>query len=110
MQNPLLMIVLISFQILNSMSVLHKLHQSTYDSLEKAKGNINSRVGVFSTVFSPSMDESKGLKIFLDIVGMGFVLTAAPMWNSGVYIVLLSPLLIPLSNMGFIMLTTTHSA
>ncbi|OBT86910.1 hypothetical protein VE02_04384 [Pseudogymnoascus sp. 03VT05] len=74
--------VLISFQILYSMSVLHKLHQSTYDSLEKAKTSIGNRAGVFSSVFSPSIDESKGFKIFLDIVGMGFVLVAAPVWNS----------------------------
>lgn len=85
MQDPLLMIVRISFQILNSMSTLHKLHQSTYDSLEKAKNSITARVGVFSSVFSPSIDESKGFNIFLDIVGMGFVLAVAPLLNSGMY-------------------------
>lgn len=85
MQDPLLMIVLISFQILNSMSTLHKLHQSTYDSLGKAKDSIIDRVGVFSSVFSPSIDELKDFKIFLDIIGMGFVLAVAPLWNSGMY-------------------------
>ncbi|OBT91658.2 hypothetical protein VE01_10350 [Pseudogymnoascus verrucosus] len=70
------------FQILNSMSTLHKLHQSTYDSLGKAKDSIIARVGVFSSVFSPSIDELKDFKIFLDIIGMGFVLAVAPLWNS----------------------------
>ncbi|RDL39921.1 uncharacterized protein BP5553_04261 [Venustampulla echinocandica] len=70
------------FQILNSMATIHRVHQGTYDALEAAKVNIIGRVGEFAKVFSPRIDELRALKIFLDVIGMGFALAAAPVWNS----------------------------
>jgi hypothetical protein len=52
-----------------------------YADLEKAKGDIVGRVGVFSDTFSPKIDKDKALKIIFDIIGIGFSIIAALGWN-----------------------------
>ncbi|KAI9688659.1 MAG: hypothetical protein M1822_001016 [Bathelium mastoideum] len=38
-------------------------------------------MGTFSSIFAPTIDNDEGLKIVLDILGLGFALMAAPIWN-----------------------------
>ena len=40
-------------------------------------------MGNFSTTFAPIEDLSAGLKLALDLIGLGFALAFSPVWNSG---------------------------
>ncbi len=40
-------------------------------------------MGGFASTFAPIENESEGLKLALDLLGLGFAMFASPMWNSG---------------------------
>ena len=40
-------------------------------------------MGLFGQTFAPIEDMSEGLKLALDLVGLGFALAFSPVWNSG---------------------------
>ena len=54
-----------------------------YDAMSKAETSVSASMSKFASTFAPIDDMSAGLKLALDLVGLGFALVAAPMWNSG---------------------------
>ena len=40
-------------------------------------------MGLFGETFAPIEDMSAGLKLALDLIGLGFALAFSPVWNSG---------------------------
>lgn len=73
-----------SFQILNSLVEVHNLNQGIKDEMMAMLSNTTDRIGTFSSIFSPVEDKLKDLKIFLDIISLGFAVAAAPIWNAGI--------------------------
>ena len=69
--------------ILNSFVAISDLNWNIYDSISKAQGQVTGLMGPFATTFAPIDDPDAGLKIMLDILGLGFALFAAPVWNIG---------------------------
>ncbi len=51
--------------------------------MSKAETSVTTTMGKFASTFAPINDMSAGLKLALDLVGLGFALAAAPVWNSG---------------------------
>ena len=47
---------------------------------------MTSQMGSFSSAFSPIENESTIAKIMLDLLGAGFALAAAPVWNVGKFL------------------------
>jgi hypothetical protein len=47
---------------------------------------MTTQMGPFSSTFAPIVDESEIGKIMLDLLGLGFALTVAPLWNVGEFI------------------------
>ena len=76
--------------ILDSMVAISDVNYNIYDAIGKANGPIVDMMGTFSSTFAPIDDPQKGLKVFLDIIGLGFALTVAPIWNIGMLESLLS--------------------
>lgn len=74
-----------SFQILNSLVEVHNLNQGIKDEMMTMLSNVTDRIGTFSSTFSPVEDKLKDLKILLDIIGLGFAVAAAPIWNAGTF-------------------------
>lgn len=52
-----------------------------YDSMYKAKSDIETSLPALSSTFAPMSSDGMSLAIILDIVGLGFVVAAAPIWN-----------------------------
>ena len=61
----------------------HQLNYDIFDAISKAEGQISTDMGGFAATFAPIEDESEGLKLALDLIGLGFAMFASPMWNSG---------------------------
>ncbi|KAL2054149.1 hypothetical protein ABVK25_005688 [Lepraria finkii] len=53
-----------------------------YDATSIAEGYIDTQMGDFSGTVAPIEDESEGLQLALDLLGLGFALFASPIWNS----------------------------
>ena len=56
---------------------------SSYNAMSKAKFSVTTKLGTFASAFTPIDDTAAGLKLARDLVGLGFTLAAAPIWNSG---------------------------
>lgn len=74
-----------SFQILNSLVEVHNLNQGIKAEMMAMLSNTTDRIGTFSSTFSPVEDKLKDLKIFLDIISLGFAVAAAPIWNASIF-------------------------
>ena len=70
------------FFILNSLVAISDLNYNFYDAISKADGPATDFMGTFSTTFAPIDDPDAGLKLMLDLLGLGFALMASPVWNS----------------------------
>ena len=69
--------------ILNSFVAISDLNWNIYDSISKAQGQVTNSIGPFTSTFAPIDDPDAGLKVMLDVLGLGFALFAAPVWNIG---------------------------
>jgi hypothetical protein len=67
---------------MNSIYEIHRQNDYFFGALSSAQPSMEGTMATFSSTFSPIFDESKAEKITLDILGLGFALFAAPMWNS----------------------------
>jgi len=47
---------------------------------------MTTQMGPFTKAFSPIQDESEIAKMMLDLLGLGFALVAAPIWNVGKFL------------------------
>lgn len=56
--------------------------QNMYDALYRAQSSMMTEMGTFSSTFAPVPDKNMMLKVFLDVIGLGFALLSAPAWNS----------------------------
>ncbi len=54
-----------------------------YDAMSKAETSVTATIGRFAGTFAPTSDMSAQMKLASDLVGLGFALVAAPLWNSG---------------------------
>ncbi|PGH20065.1 hypothetical protein AJ80_03715 [Polytolypa hystricis UAMH7299] len=68
------------FLILNSFETLNNLLWNYYDSLYHAKSDIESIVPALTSTFA-LMDNGLPTAAIIDMVALGFVVTAAPIWN-----------------------------
>jgi hypothetical protein len=57
--------------------------EAFYTGVTNAHGPLADQLGGFTSTFAPVKVEPDFFKIALDIFGLGFALTAAPIWNSG---------------------------
>lgn len=69
--------------ILDSFVAVSDLNYNIYDAISKANGPVSDLMGTFSSTFAPIDDSQKGLKVLLDVIGLGFALVVAPVWNIG---------------------------
>ncbi len=60
-----------------------QMNYNFYDAMSKAETAVTTPMGKFASTFAPIDDMSAGLKLALDLVGLGFAMVAAPVWNSG---------------------------
>ena len=70
------------FFVLNSLVAISDLNYNFYDAISKADGPATDFMGTFATTFAPIDDPDAGLKLMLDLLGLGFALMASPVWNS----------------------------
>ncbi|KAM0796585.1 hypothetical protein BDR22DRAFT_825040 [Usnea florida] len=70
------------FFILNSLVSISDLNYNFYEGIDNANGPVVDYMGTFSTTFAPINDPDAGLKLMLDLIGLGFALMASPVWNS----------------------------
>ena len=70
------------FFILNSLVSISDLNYNFYQGIDNANGPVVDYMGTFSTTFAPIDDPDAGLKLMLDLIGLGFALMASPVWNS----------------------------
>lgn len=72
--------------IMDSFAALYEVHKSIRDAFEDVWATLSITMldGALST-FSPNIqkDPLKWLKLALDVIGLGFALAAAPVWNIG---------------------------
>ena len=72
--------------VMNSFVTLHRvstlLHQQIQDAWTEG---VVSQLDACLALFSPSVkpDNLQWLKILLDVIGLGFAVAAAPVWNVG---------------------------
>ena len=62
---------------------LCQLNFNMYDAISKAESAVTTQMGGFASTFAPIEDGSEGLKLALDLLGLGFAMFMSPMWNSG---------------------------
>ena len=60
-----------------------QINNNLYTACGDAQGYMTSQMGPFSSTFAPIVDESLVGKIMLDLLGLGFALSVAPIWNIG---------------------------
>ncbi|KAK3308678.1 uncharacterized protein B0T15DRAFT_572803 [Chaetomium strumarium] len=69
------------YMILNSMTALNNMVWNFYAGIVWAEVDIVATVDSLQKTFAVLPDSPQKLKIILDIIGLGFALGAAPMWN-----------------------------
>lgn len=69
--------------IIEMLTTLLQMNYNFYDAMSKAETSVTTTMGKFASTFAPIDDMSAGFKLALDLVGLGFALGAAPVWNSG---------------------------
>ncbi|KAG8530286.1 uncharacterized protein KY384_004788 [Bacidia gigantensis] len=77
------------FLILNSFVEISNLTQwdfqlnyNIYDAVYKAQDYVTTQIAGFSETFAPIKQPTDALKVILDIVGLGFAVALAPVWNA----------------------------
>jgi hypothetical protein len=71
-----------SYLIINGWVGIHTGFDNFYHALQYAESDMQTRIGDFSSTFSPVFNQDQALKLALDILGLGFAMFAAPTWNS----------------------------
>ncbi|KAF5011810.1 hypothetical protein FDECE_2100 [Fusarium decemcellulare] len=68
------------FLVLNSFITLNNLLWNFYDSMYKAKSDLESAMSTVSSTFAP-MESGMSTAVIIDLATLGFVTAAAPIWN-----------------------------
>lgn len=65
------------------------MNRNFFEAISPAETEISANMASFSKTFAPIEDHSALEKLFLDYLGLGFGMLAAPVWNIGMTICLM---------------------